>query len=551
MNQSNAGETFLLRTGQQMVDKSDQKVGQVQHSMSFYGDRQTFVYGADYLSTEPKTGGTINGRNENIDSFTEVGGYVHSITHLNKYWDAVGAIRYDKHSKLTDANWSPRVAVVYNPSPTQSFRASYNQAFSNPSTNNMSLDLAAGYVGGTNSTNSLFTVRAVGVPSDGLQFRRDCVGGAGGLCMKSPFNPGGRGQFVPAMASLFYKGAVAAAAAGGMENALKAGLAANGIPAALIPTVSGAMMQVLAGLSPTSAQVGTVLRTLNPTTGRFLDVAPSDVKDIGQIRPTLTTGWEAGWKGQIGKKFYGTVDWWYSERTDFVGPLIVETPNVFLDRTTLTGYLQANLGAALTPVLGAATAGALAAGFAPTIAGNLGGISNSATTGVPLGVVNMTNSNSGSTDIVLTYRNFGRVRLSGFDFSGTYMLDDAWSLFGTYSWVNRDFFSRAQVGGVSDIALNAPRDKGTASIRYRDDAKGISGDMRFRRTASFPGNSGVYVGQVQGYNLLDASFTFRPTVLGGAMLSVMANNMLNLKHSEFIGGAALGRLVMTRIQYAF
>ncbi len=551
MNASDAGETFLLRTGQQMVDKSDQKVGQVQHSMSFYGDRQTFVYGADYLSTEPKTGGTINGRNENIDSFTEVGGYVHSITHLNKYWDAVGAIRYDKHSKLTEGNWSPRVAVVYNPSQTQSFRASYNQAFSNPSTNNMSLDLAAGYVGGTNSTNSLFTVRAVGVPTDGLQFRRDCVGGAGGLCMKSPFNPGGRGQFVPAMASLFYKGAVAAAAAGGMENALKAGLAANGIPAALIPTVSGAMMQVLAGLSPTSAQVGTVLRTLNPTTGRFLDVAPSDVKDIGQIRPTLTTGWEAGWKGQIGKKFYGTVDWWYSERTDFVGPLIVETPNVFLDRTTLTGYLQANLGAALTPVLGAATAGALAAGFAPTIAGSLGGISNSATTGVPLGVVNMTNANSGSTDIVLTYRNFGRVRLSGFDFSGTYMLDDDWSLFGTYSWVNRDFFSRAQVGGVSDIALNAPRDKGTASIRYRDDAKGISGDMRFRRTASFPGNSGVYVGQVQGYNLLDASFTFRPTVLGGAMLSIMANNMLNLKHSEFIGGAALGRLVMTRIQYAF
>lgn len=550
-NSSDAGDTFLLRTGQAIIDKSDQTVAQVQHSFSYGMGRQTFVYGADYLSTQPKTGGSINGRNEEIDNFSEMGGYVHSITHLNQYWDVVGAIRYDEHSKVDKGTFSPRAAIVFNPSARQSFRVSYNEAFSNPSTNNQFLDLAAGYIGGTNSTNSLFTVRALGTPSTGFQFRRDCVGGAGGLCMKSPFNPGGRGQFVPAAAAAFYKGAVAAAAAGGLENALKAGLAASGIPASLVPTVSGAMMQTLAALQPTTAQVGTVLRILNPTTGRFGDVSPSDVRDIEAIRPTLTTGWEAGWKGEIGKKFYGTVDWWYSERSDFVGPLIVETPNVFLDRAMLSGFLQNGLNAALTPVLGPATAGALAAGFAPTIAASLGGISGSATTGVPLGVVNPNNSLSGSTDVVLAYRNFGRVRLSGLDFSGTYLLDDAWSLSGTYSWVNRDFFSRTQVGGVSDIALNAPRDKGTATLRYRDDAAGVSSEMRFRRTASFPGNSGVYIGQVQGYNLVDASFTFRPTVLGGAMLSVMAQNLLNLKHSEFIGGAALGRLVMTRIQYAF
>jgi len=550
-NASDAGKTFLLRTGQPIVDKSNQKVAQLQHSISLYGDRQTFVYGADYLATDPNTQGTINGRNENTDSFTEVGGYVHSITHLNKYWDAVGAVRYDKHSKLTDGNWSPRAALVFNPSETESFRVSYNKSFDDPSTNNMSLDLAAGYVGGTTSSNSLYTVRAEGVPTSGFQFRRDCTGGVGGLCMKSPFNPGGRSQFVPATASLFYQGAVAAASAGGMGSQVSAGLAANGIPAALVPTLTSVIMSKLASLQPTSAQVGTVLRVLNPTTARFGDVVASDVRDIAQIRPTLTSEWEAGWKGQVGKKFYGTVDWWTSERTNFVGPLIVETPNVFLDAATLAGFLAPNLTAALTPYLGPATAAALGAGFAPTLAAGLGGVNGSATTGVPLGVINPDHPNTGSTDIVLTYRNFGRVRLSGLDFSGTYMLDDAWSLFGTYSWVNRDFFSRTSVGGVSDIALNAPRDKGTASIRYRDDAAGVSGDLRFRRTASFPGNSGVYIGQVAGYNLLDASFTFRPTVLGGAMLSVMAQNMLNLKHSEFIGGAALGRLVMTRIQYAF
>lgn len=560
MNASNAGETFLLRTGQKMVDQSNQKVAQVQHSMSFAGGKQTFVYGADYLATEPKTGGTINGRNEANDNFTEVGGYVHSITHLNKYWDAVGAIRYDKHSRLSKGNWSPRVAIVYNPSETQSFRVSYNEAFSNPSSNNMFLDLAAGYVGGTNASNSLFTVRALGTPSSGLQFRRDCTGGTGGLCMKVPTAFGGStGTFFPANASLFYRAAVGAAAAGGMGNSVAAGLAAAGLPASLVPMLASAVMTKLGGIQPTSAQVGTVLRVLNPTTARFNDVAAADVRDIEQIRPTLTTGWEAGWKGQVGKKFYGTVDWWYSERTDFVGPLIVETPNVFLDAATLAGFLGPQvadtLAKALTPFMGpavaAGTAAAIANGLTPQLAGGLGGVSGSATTGVPLGVVNPNYALSNSTDIVLAYRNFGRVRVSGLDFSGTYMLDDAWSLYGTYSWVSRDFFPRAQVGGVSDIALNAPRNKGTAAVRYRDDASGLNGEMRFRRTTAFPGNSGVYVGQVEGYNLLDASLTFRPNFLGGAMLSIMAQNMLNLKHSEFIGGAALGRLVMTRVQYAF
>lgn len=550
-NSSDAGDTYLLRTGQAIIDQSNQTVGQVQHSFSYGDGRQTFVYGADYLSTQPKTGGSINGRNEEIDNFTEMGGYVHSITHLNKYWDAVGAVRYDEHSKVPKGTWSPRAAIVYNPSEGQSFRVSYNEAFSNPSTNNQFLDLAAGYVGGTNATNSLFTVRALGTPGSGFQFRRDCTGGVGNLCMKSPFNPGGRGQFVPASAASFYKAAVAAASAGGLGTSVSAGLAAAGVPAALVPTVAGAVMQTLAALQPTSAQVGTKLRILNPTTARFGDVAASDVRDIDAIRPTLTTGWEAGWKGQIGKKFYGTVDWWYSERTDFVGPLIVETPNVFLDASMLAGFLQTNLGAALTPVLGPATAAAIAAGLSPSLAAGLGGISNSATTGVPLGVVNPTDALSGSTDIVLAYRNFGKVRISGADFSGTYLLSDPLSLHATYSYVSRDFFSRAQMGGVSDIALNAPRDKASFAIRYRDDKNGIGSELRWRRTAAFPGNSGVYIGQVEGYQIYDATFTFRPTVLGGAMLSIMAQNFTNNKHAEFIGGAEIGRLIMTRIQYAF
>jgi hypothetical protein len=89
------------------------------------------------------------------------------------------------------------------------------------------------------------------------------------------------------------------------------------------------------------------------------------------------------------------------------------------------------------------------------------------------------------------------------------------------------------------------------AIRYKDETNGFGLEARFRHAAAFPGNSGVYVGPVRAYNLYDASANFRPNFLGGAMLSVMAQNLLDTRHAEFVGGAPLGRLVMTRIQYAF
>ena len=83
LNFSNAGNsdststdgTYLLRSGQPIVDQSRVFAAQIQHA-SDIGDKNTFVYGVDYIFTNPRTGNTINGRNEDIDNVTELGGYV-------------------------------------------------------------------------------------------------------------------------------------------------------------------------------------------------------------------------------------------------------------------------------------------------------------------------------------------------------------------------------------------------------------------------------------------------------------------------------------------
>lgn len=106
-NWNDAGDTFVLRTGDSIVDQSSLDVFQVQHIKQL-NPRQRFTYGADLLLTRPDTKGTINGQNENDDDINEYGVYLQSETELNPQIDLVLALRYDDHNRIEDAVLSPR-----------------------------------------------------------------------------------------------------------------------------------------------------------------------------------------------------------------------------------------------------------------------------------------------------------------------------------------------------------------------------------------------------------------------------------------------------------
>ncbi|MEO7822698.1 MAG: TonB-dependent receptor [Gemmatimonadaceae bacterium] len=523
LNTSDAGNTFLLRTLQPIVDKSTQVVGQAQHGLDL-GSRQSFIYGFDYQHTVPKTEGSINGRNEDDDDITEIGGYLHSITRFTPKLELVSAARLDNHSRLAENVFSPRVALVFKPTENQNLRATFNRAFSTPSTNNLFLDLLAGRIPTTGT--QLYGVRALGVPASGFTFKRDCAGGLNSLCMRVPTAFGGTGTQIPAAAALLYRVAVGAASAR---------LIAGGVPASLV--------SYMASLQPTPAQVSTQLRILNTANGSFVDVAPTDVRDVAPITPTTNSTFELGYKADIASRLRLSMDLWREQRRNFVGPLIVETPNVFLDRATLQAYLTAQL----TPVVGAATAAAVAAGVAPALAGISG---SSTVTGVPLGVVNFDHPLSSASDVIVTYRNFGKLSVWGTDFGAEWLIGDRYSVVGTLSHVSKDFFPRTEIGGVQDISLNAPRSKGSLAGRFSDVPKGMSAELRFRAVTSFPVYSFIN-GNIKSYQLFDAGFSFRPAVLRGALWAINGTNIFNNKHTEFVGGGEIGRLVMTRLQATF
>jgi iron complex outermembrane receptor protein len=258
-------------------------------------------------------------------------------------------------------------------------------------------------------------------------------------------------------------------------------------------------------------------------------VLPADVLDVDGLKPSHTSAYETGYKGLIGSRFQVSIDAWYENRRNFIGPSLVETPNVFLDSATTAAYL-----ANFVP---AANAQAIAGGLAK----------------VPLGTISPDHplTNTPGPDIIVTYRNYGKLDVWGSDFGGEFLINDHLSVLGTYSWVNRDLFPRSEVGGLSDVTLNAPANKASLTGRYRDQQRGRGAELRVRNVAGFPVASGVYTGNVDTYTLLDANVDFAVPRLPGTQLSITGTNLLNDMHREFVGVPEIGRLILTQLRFTF
>ena len=176
-NRSNAGDTYLLRTGQPTIDNSDLYVAQIQHGYSF-GTRQRFTYGADLLLTRPDTEGSINGRNEETDNITEIGAYLQSETRILPQLKFIAAVRMDDHhhvndiADIDDIVLSPRLALAFQPKNDHNFRVTYNRAFNTPGTSNLFLDILSA----EDPFGVGIDIRAAGVPSiTGFEFGRTTI----------------------------------------------------------------------------------------------------------------------------------------------------------------------------------------------------------------------------------------------------------------------------------------------------------------------------------------------------------------------------------------
>jgi outer membrane receptor protein involved in Fe transport len=647
-NRSDAADTYLLRTGQPIIDNSDLYVGQIQHGYSL-GERQRFTYGLDLLLTRPDTEGSINGSNEDNDNINEIGTYLQSETKILPELKFIAAARLDDHNRINDLVFSPRVGLVLQPNNDHNLRVTYNRAFSTPGTSNLFLDVLSAedaFGLGPKLQPALgfspsIDVRAQGVPAEtGFTFKRSPDGRPQ---FRSPFSPLAKlpdEAHIPLDDPVFTnvmwsvgRGAVMSGVQPVFEEAVKQTLQQTFSPQALpqviagLPpeTIQGVATQALATLPPqvlqglppefapllqpgaiaalppeqlqqivplvlqalppqvvqglaaslaasTEEQILTgfanlipeqvdgvkmVLRTLNPETAEFTDV--EDVNAVDPLKPTITQTYEFGYKGILMNKLAFSADVYHTRIKDFVGPLVVETPNVFLDAASLGAFLTQHFTTMLSDPQNATLNQALLAFDAPAQGGNgngsavdeltklfVAGTENNGPAFIPFGTVTPEEATD-PTAVMLTYRNYGDISLNGLDCSLTYYLNPSWSLGGNYSFVSKDLFET----NLRDIALNAPKNKFGANVQYHNTNLGLAAGVRMNFVAGFPVNSGVYIGEVESYSTIDLNAGYDIPFGPSPRLSLTVQNVLNTMYQPFIGAPDIGRLSLVRLTQTF
>ena len=559
-NTNDAGDTFLLRDGAYIIDKSSLFVTQLQHGLSL-GARERLTYGVDMLLTRPDTEGTITGANEDDDSINEIGLYLQSETELTDQLRFIAAARLDNHNRLENPVFSPRAALVFKPAPDHNVRATYNRAFSTPNTNNLFLDIRV-----TEDPFRLgIDIRAQGVGLEGFHFSRSANGRPQ---FRSPFSPLlGRmptdyidlddAAFANAITPKIWD-AARKLVIGRFLSGVEQVLGAQGMPAEQIQAQIGFLSQALEVATPRQVRdVDFMLGILDPESQEFNQV--DDAFDVDPMKPTITQTFEIGYKGTLFNKLLIGVDAYHTKIRDFVGPVTPETPSVLLDRKTLHASLREQFAATLDNPQNAIVNGALVAALDtnPLVGGDGDGsavneLTNLFTRGgssVPAGTVTPLEAHD-PLAITATYRNFGDISLNGADFKFAYFLNENWNIGGNYSYVSKNLFEN--VDNLRDVALNAPSNKFGVSVEYLNAGlSNLAAQLRMRFVVGFPVNSGVYHGTVERYTTFDLSSGYDLPFSPNTRLSLTVQNLLNNEHQEFVGVPEIGRLSILRVTQNF
>jgi iron complex outermembrane receptor protein len=533
VNASDAGDTYLLRNGAPISDRSRMYVAQLQHGVQLGWENLT--YGTDLVVTNPITNGTIDGIYEDHDQTTELGGYLQTETTIGPRLNLVLAGRLDHSSAIPDLVFSPRAGLVFKPAPAHAFRLTYNRAFSTPTSINQFLDLGTPFLNPELAQLAQlgYSLRIQGTGRTGFHFRQP----GGGYLMVLPFTSG---QQVPADAASGWAAAVQAVAAG--DPALQQ---------------NPQLLSYLAGLKPTPNEIGLMWETLDSLAAKAppAPLSSLDLRDIPRNRESVSSTFEAGYQGVWGGRLLVTADAWHKREDRMTTPLTPVSPLLYLNQAQTLPYLEARLipffqAAGSPPNQAQAQAYALAAQLTPYLAS------------VPVGAITAPEVDAQGAQLLTTYRNVDDVlKVYGADFAVTYLLTGTLSLRGTLALVNKDVF-RTERGDL--VTLNAPRTKGTLSITYRNEAMGFDGEVRGRYTASFPVISELYNGTtcrpdlsqtgaepcVGAYTLLDLDLGYALPHTA-ATLQLAVQNLLGESYRSFPGVPALGRMGLLRLKYGF
>lgn len=508
---------FNYRTGLSSGVESRQSNFQLQYELSFDKINTSMSVGVESQNANFESYKQTFGRYEDEDNYRIYGAYFSTKTDISDKLNLQLAGRYDKYPAIGENSFSPRIALVYKPSQKHSTRLTYNKVFIPVTALNMFVDLPVSQLPG-------------GVANVWIYGNKNA----------QTFSNPSTTWFIPGLPSNPGVGMPIETAFAVTTASVAPALIGTPLQA-FIPFLTDQM--TLAGVAGLGAfSQGAMVTTTGQPFGPLED---GDSAKLGK-----ESHYEFGYKGMLSDKMTLNVNVYNTTKENFVGieqlsPLVALT-NLGTDLgNTLRPFFTAALTPQYGPIFGAAYADALANAY--VAAGN--GVAAMG----PIGTVETDQApDNGKPNVMLGYKNFGKVKYWGFEGALKYRANENLAVFANYSTVTQTEFKgediSADPNSTDSFHLNHSKDRIKLGFVYDNDKWNYG--ATFKYDGGFEASSGAfYSGTVDSRNIIDAQLGYRLTTKTKLGMNVL--NLMDTQYSLFPNMPQLGRQVMLSLKHDF
>ena len=587
--------TYNLSTGNIVYDTSSNLAFQLQHNIEL-NNGQSLVWGGDMLQRTPETEGTINGKNEDIDDFDNIGAYFS----YEKKWDNgvkfVGTGRMDSNNYLSDIGtdfvFAPKLALVWSPEDVRgTFRLTYGENIDLPGNFTKNLDIA---VLGTNlvyGANGLdftspalgglpfqpdFQAKAMGSTTTGWTYNRDANGNhtyrtnwspawGANPALPAPYygadvntnyslndpvvNGAMWGIFAPVIGGGFLQSADGQALLAGYGAAVGAGYAAaTGDVAGAAAYGAG---QAALAANDFLGLMGTAIPTIgNLVLDGSLNLVDPNVEfgDYDVIKETTWAQAEFGYKGQVTDNMTLAVDVYQMNISDYVSNL-QQISGFTIMAADAGSYVAALLTGMygndnLTNFVNAMDSNGVYGGADELAAAIAGGVAQ-----LPTGSIAPEQSPYGA-NIVVGYKQLTEdLKLNGMEATLNYFPSNDWNFYMNMSTLSESTIdAEDQNGRISTVNMNTPKFKMGAGMQYA--GEGVSYGMSLRYQDSyFADGFASTSGQIPSFYTLGVNGKWNVDSVPGMSVGLSIDNITDVVHKETFLGPEMGRFTTLSVGY--
>ncbi len=238
-----------------------------------------------------------------------------------------------------------------------------------------------------------------------------------------------------------------------------------------------------------------------------------------------TTGLEFGYRGDLSRRAYVTLEGFYNFLSDFVTDLLPGVNPAFQAWTA-----PAAVPASLRPTLEGAVRGALLGSPATRLAG-----------------LGLTRTEDGRTAIVVSYANAGKAEMWGANLGAGWQMTDRFRVDGYLSWF--DYEVDKDLVAVGDQLLsNTPEWRSRMAVSYNS-PQGFDARVGVRTSSGFPWAAGVFMGWVEPVALFDADAGYR--LNNHFRIFASGTNLFDTPWYSLVGGSVNGARVLGGVSATF